>query len=84
MDEDEPRFLEEIDYSTDSTDELDIELTENARDYEPSAQEEVLSDSESRTLWFRGLSPLPSLVNCKEEMKYLGFYYTASLREMSL
>lgn len=50
MDEDEPRFLEEIDYSTDSTDELDIELTENARGYEPSAQEEVLSDSESRTL----------------------------------
>lgn len=49
MDEDEPRFLGEIDYSTDSTDELDIELTENARDYEPSAQEEVLSDSESRT-----------------------------------
>ena len=37
MDEDEPRFLEEIDYSTDSNDELDIELTENARDYEPSA-----------------------------------------------
>ena len=59
-------------------------MTENARDYDPSAQEEVLSDSESGTLWFRGLSSLPSLVNCKEEMKYLGFYYTASLREMSL
>ncbi|XP_010603818.1 cytosolic carboxypeptidase 1 isoform X1 [Fukomys damarensis] len=49
MDEDEPRFLEEVDYSAESNDELDIELAENA-DYEPSAQEEVLSDSElSRT-----------------------------------
>ncbi|XP_021098267.1 cytosolic carboxypeptidase 1 isoform X3 [Heterocephalus glaber] len=50
MDEDEPRFLEEVDYSAESNDELDIELAENAGDYEPSAQEEVLSDSElSRT-----------------------------------
>ena len=33
-----------------SNDELDIEVAENAGDYEPSAQEEVLSDSElSRT-----------------------------------
>ncbi|XP_027632273.1 cytosolic carboxypeptidase 1-like [Tupaia chinensis] len=47
LDEDEPRFLEEVDYSAESNDELDIELAENAGDYEPSsAQEEVLSDSE--------------------------------------
>jgi hypothetical protein len=50
LDEDEPRFLEEVDYSAESNDELDIELAENAGDYEPSVQEEVLSDSElSRT-----------------------------------
>ncbi|XP_048656398.1 cytosolic carboxypeptidase 1 isoform X3 [Marmota marmota marmota] len=50
LDEDEPRFLEEVDYSAESNDELDIELAENSGDYEPSAQEEVLSDSElSRT-----------------------------------
>lgn len=50
LDEDEPRFLEEVDYSAESNDELDIELAENAGDYEPSAQEEVLSDTElSRT-----------------------------------
>uniref|UniRef100_A0A480K8J9 Cytosolic carboxypeptidase 1 n=1 Tax=Sus scrofa TaxID=9823 RepID=A0A480K8J9_PIG len=50
LDEDEPRFLEEVDYSAESNDELDIEVAENAGDYEPSAQEEVLSDSElSRT-----------------------------------
>uniref|UniRef100_A0A7N9IFQ3 Cytosolic carboxypeptidase 1 n=1 Tax=Macaca fascicularis TaxID=9541 RepID=A0A7N9IFQ3_MACFA len=50
LDEDEPRFLEEVDYSAESNDELDIELAENVGDYEPSAQEEVLSDSElSRT-----------------------------------
>ncbi|XP_073084826.1 cytosolic carboxypeptidase 1 isoform X2 [Manis javanica] len=50
LDEDEPRFLEEVDYSAESNDDLDIELAENVGDYEPSAQEEVLSDSElSRT-----------------------------------
>ncbi|XP_032162775.1 cytosolic carboxypeptidase 1 isoform X4 [Mustela erminea] len=50
LDEDEPRFLEEVDYSAESNDDLDTELAENAGDYEPSAQEEVLSDSElSRT-----------------------------------
>ncbi|KAM5260097.1 cytosolic carboxypeptidase 1 isoform 5-T7 [Hipposideros larvatus] len=47
LDEDEPRFLEEVDYSAESNDELDVELAENVGDYEPSAQEEVLSDSES-------------------------------------
>nr|KAF6331458.1 ATP/GTP binding protein 1 [Pipistrellus kuhlii] len=46
LDEDEPRFLEEVDYSAESNDELDIELAENA-DYETSTQEEVLSDSDS-------------------------------------
>lgn len=46
LEEDEPRFLEEVDYSAESNDELDNELTENVGDYEPSAQEEVLSDSE--------------------------------------
>ncbi|XP_042527014.1 cytosolic carboxypeptidase 1 isoform X2 [Dipodomys spectabilis] len=46
LDEDEPRFLEEVDYSAESNDELDIELAENVGDYEPSAQEEILSDSE--------------------------------------
>ncbi|XP_057578043.1 cytosolic carboxypeptidase 1 isoform X2 [Hippopotamus amphibius kiboko] len=50
LDEDEPRFLEEVDYSAESNDELDIELAENPGDYETSVQEEVLSDSElSRT-----------------------------------
>nr|AAG37102.1 nuclear ATP/GTP-binding protein [Mus musculus] len=50
LDEDEPRFLEEVDYSAESNDELDVELAENTGDYEPSAQEEALSDSEvSRT-----------------------------------
>ncbi|XP_059513053.1 cytosolic carboxypeptidase 1 isoform X2 [Myotis daubentonii] len=46
LDEDEPRFLEEVDYSAESNDELDIELAESA-DYETSTQEEVLSDSDS-------------------------------------
>lgn len=46
LDEDEPRFLEEVDYSAESNDELDIELAESA-DYETSTQEDVLSDSDS-------------------------------------
>ncbi|XP_032627037.1 cytosolic carboxypeptidase 1 isoform X2 [Chelonoidis abingdonii] len=46
LDEDEPRFLEEVDYSAESNDEQDIELADNAGDYEPSVQEEGLSDSE--------------------------------------
>ncbi|XP_076795009.1 cytosolic carboxypeptidase 1 isoform X2 [Arvicanthis niloticus] len=46
LDEDEPRFLEEVDYSAESNDELEVELAENTGDYEPSAQEEALSDSE--------------------------------------
>ncbi|XP_077673640.1 cytosolic carboxypeptidase 1 isoform X3 [Eretmochelys imbricata] len=46
LDEDEPRFLEEVDYSAESNDEQDIELADNAGDYEPSVPEEGLSDSE--------------------------------------
>ncbi|XP_030423585.1 cytosolic carboxypeptidase 1 isoform X2 [Gopherus evgoodei] len=46
LDEDEPRFLEEVDYSAESNDEQDIELADNAGHYEPSVQEEGLSDSE--------------------------------------
>lgn len=50
LDEDEPRFLEEVDYSAESNDELEVELAENTGDYELSAQEEAISDSEvSRT-----------------------------------
>nr|XP_056704336.1 cytosolic carboxypeptidase 1 isoform X3 [Euleptes europaea] len=50
MEEDEPRFLEEVDYSAESNDEPDVDLTNNAGDYEPSLQEDGLSDSEiSRT-----------------------------------
>ncbi|XP_061482683.1 cytosolic carboxypeptidase 1 isoform X2 [Rhineura floridana] len=46
LEEDEPRFLEEVDYSADSNDEPDTELANNAGDYEPSLQEDGLSDSE--------------------------------------
>ncbi|XP_060091417.1 cytosolic carboxypeptidase 1 isoform X2 [Heteronotia binoei] len=46
MEEDEPRFLEEVDYSAESNDEPDVDLTNNAGDYEPSLQEDGLSDSE--------------------------------------
>ncbi|NXA36716.1 CBPC1 carboxypeptidase, partial [Eudromia elegans] len=47
LDEDEPRFLEEIDYSAESNDDPDIELADNAGDYEAANQEDGLSDSES-------------------------------------
>uniref|UniRef100_A0A8B9Q4P3 Cytosolic carboxypeptidase 1 n=1 Tax=Apteryx owenii TaxID=8824 RepID=A0A8B9Q4P3_APTOW len=51
LDEDEPRFLEEVDYSAESNDDQDIELADNAGDYEATNQEDGLSDSEStRTL----------------------------------
>ncbi|NWI09661.1 CBPC1 carboxypeptidase, partial [Crypturellus soui] len=51
LDEDEPRFLEEIDYSAESNDDPDIELADNAGDYEAANQEDGFSDSEStRTL----------------------------------
>ncbi|XP_009993764.1 PREDICTED: cytosolic carboxypeptidase 1 [Chaetura pelagica] len=46
LDEDEPRFLEEVDYSAESNDDQDIELGDNAGDYEASNQEDILSDSD--------------------------------------
>lgn len=50
LDEDEPRCLEEVDYSAESSDEQDIDLNETA-DFDPqyfdaSTQEEQLSDSD--------------------------------------
>nr|XP_009511981.1 PREDICTED: cytosolic carboxypeptidase 1 [Phalacrocorax carbo] len=47
LDEDEPRFLEEVDYSAESNDDQDIELADNVGDYEASNQEDGLSDSDS-------------------------------------
>ncbi|NXJ98973.1 CBPC1 carboxypeptidase, partial [Corythaixoides concolor] len=47
LDEDEPRFLEEVDYSAESNDDQDIELADNAGDYEAPNQEDGLSDSDS-------------------------------------
>lgn len=47
LDEDEPRFLEEVDYSAESNDDQDIELADNAGDYEATSQEDGLSDSDS-------------------------------------
>ncbi|ETE63023.1 Cytosolic carboxypeptidase 1, partial [Ophiophagus hannah] len=46
LEEDEPRFLEEVDYSAESNDEPDIDLANNAGDYEPCLHEDGLSDSE--------------------------------------
>lgn len=46
LEEDEPRFLEEVDYSAESNEELDIDLANNAGDYEPCLQEDGLCDSE--------------------------------------
>uniref|UniRef100_A0A4W3GYF5 Cytosolic carboxypeptidase 1 n=1 Tax=Callorhinchus milii TaxID=7868 RepID=A0A4W3GYF5_CALMI len=51
LEDDEPRCLEEIDYSAESSDEQDIDLNETTGDFDaqyfdPSAQEEQLSDSE--------------------------------------
>ncbi|NXH18519.1 CBPC1 carboxypeptidase, partial [Bucco capensis] len=47
LDEDEPRFLEEVDYSAESNDDQDIELADNAGDYEAANHEDGLSDSDS-------------------------------------
>ncbi|XP_048356237.1 cytosolic carboxypeptidase 1-like isoform X2 [Sphaerodactylus townsendi] len=49
MEEDEPRFLEEVDYSAESSDEPEAEadLANNGGDFEPCLQEEGLSDSET-------------------------------------
>lgn len=46
LDEDEPRFLEEVDYSAESNDE-DVELADNAGDYEATNQDDGLSDRDS-------------------------------------
>lgn len=51
LDEDEPRFLEEVDYSAESNDDQDVELADNTGDYEATNQDDGLSDSDStRTL----------------------------------
>ncbi|NWH80966.1 CBPC1 carboxypeptidase, partial [Piaya cayana] len=47
LDEDEPRFLEEIDYSAESNDDQETELADNMGDYEAPDQEDGLSDSDS-------------------------------------
>ncbi|NXD05242.1 CBPC1 carboxypeptidase, partial [Certhia brachydactyla] len=47
LDEDEPRFLEEVDYSAESNDDQDIELADNVGDYEATNQDDGLSDSDS-------------------------------------
>ncbi|NXM24364.1 CBPC1 carboxypeptidase, partial [Oxyruncus cristatus] len=47
LDEDEPRFLEEVDYSAESNDDQDVELADNAGDYETTNQDDGLSDSDS-------------------------------------
>lgn len=47
LDEDEPRFLEEVDYSAESNDDQDVELGDNVADYEATNQDEGLSDSDS-------------------------------------
>lgn len=51
LDEDEPRFLEEVDYSAESNDDQDIELAENVGDYEAVNQEDGLSDSDSTRIF---------------------------------
>ncbi|XP_028911597.1 cytosolic carboxypeptidase 1 isoform X2 [Ornithorhynchus anatinus] len=47
MDEDEPRFPEEVDYSADSDDEQDTELAENTVDFESCVHEDSVSASRS-------------------------------------
>ncbi|KAJ7419253.1 Cytosolic carboxypeptidase 1 [Willisornis vidua] len=47
LDEDEPRFLEEVDYSAESNDDQDAELADNMGDYEATNQDDGLSDSDS-------------------------------------
>ncbi|XP_023799418.1 cytosolic carboxypeptidase 1 isoform X1 [Cyanistes caeruleus] len=47
LDEDEPRFLEEVDYSAESNDDLDVEVADNAGDYEATNQDDGLSDTDS-------------------------------------
>ncbi|NWI93092.1 CBPC1 carboxypeptidase, partial [Pitta sordida] len=48
LDEDEPRFLEEVDYSAESNDEQDVDLADNAnQDDGLTNQDDGLSDSDS-------------------------------------
>ncbi|KAK6492975.1 cytosolic carboxypeptidase 1-like isoform X1 [Huso huso] len=49
LDEDEPPFLEEVDYSAESNEDADV--NENAADNDPSTQEDVLSDSEATRVY---------------------------------
>lgn len=69
LDEDEPRFLEEVDYSAESNDEQDVELADNAGDYEPSIQEDALSDSEAT----RTHLPWAIFVETNKKLNILGF-----------
>ncbi|XP_053323241.1 cytosolic carboxypeptidase 1 isoform X2 [Spea bombifrons] len=47
LEDDEPRFLEEVDYSAESNDDVDTDLPDNSGDFEPSVvEEEGFSDSE--------------------------------------
>ncbi|XP_030049532.1 cytosolic carboxypeptidase 1 isoform X2 [Microcaecilia unicolor] len=48
LEDDEPRFIEEVDYSAESNDEHDTDLAENLGDTESSTLEDRLSDSETR------------------------------------
>ncbi|KAM6230772.1 cytosolic carboxypeptidase 1 isoform 1-T1 [Porphyrio hochstetteri] len=52
LDEDEPRFLEEVDYSAESNDDQDLELADNACDFEATNQDDGLSDSDSIRMLF--------------------------------
>ncbi|MBN3275342.1 CBPC1 carboxypeptidase, partial [Polyodon spathula] len=45
LDEDEPPFLEEVDYSAESNEDADV--NDNAADNDPCTQEDTLSDSEA-------------------------------------
>ncbi|XP_028658239.1 cytosolic carboxypeptidase 1 isoform X1 [Erpetoichthys calabaricus] len=47
LEEDEPRFMEDVDYSAESNDEADADLNENLGDYDTCTQEDVLSDLET-------------------------------------
>ncbi|XP_069481957.1 cytosolic carboxypeptidase 1 isoform X2 [Ambystoma mexicanum] len=49
LDEDEPRFIEEIDYSAESNDEADVDLVDIPTDYEASGIEDEPSDLETST-----------------------------------
>ncbi|KAM8960582.1 cytosolic carboxypeptidase 1 [Pelodytes ibericus] len=51
LEDDEPRFLEEVDYSAESNDDVDPDLPDNIVDFEPSmVEEESFSDSEVKQM----------------------------------